>query len=209
MSSEVEDPQLVPAPVRRKWRRIAGAIVVLLVLVAGSGALVWVSTYQPLEYCCGFGVGLGTKVRAKVVDTIGLGTEYQIPHVPGGTFDLSVQIRNTGRVSVTIRDVVREAHYYWRLRDVSLGPFGPEPYGHKGTEFVAFKPVTMDPGDFLQLRLRYEFADCRTQEGFSSSFSSFRVLYSVAWAKKEAELKLPGSIALTNTGGDCGDAPFG
>lgn len=204
MSINLEDPQLALPPARRrKWGRVAAAVVVVLALAAGAVAMTWVARYQPLERCCGFGVGPG----AKVIETIGLGTEYQFRASPRGTFELYVQLRNMGRLSVTIRDVVRDSHYYWRLRDVSLGSYGAEPYGNMGREYVAFKPVTMDPGDFLVLRLRYEFADCQMEDSWSS-LSSFRVLYTAAWLKKEAELRLPGSIALRGVGGDCGDKAF-
>ncbi|HEX9710965.1 MAG TPA: hypothetical protein VGB52_00230 [Actinomycetota bacterium] len=186
-----------------RWKTAVGVVGGLLIATLLSLSLAWVSTYQPLVYAHQFGA-----YNAKVVDTYALGSEYRYAFKPGGTFELFVQIKNTGPLGVTISEVVHENHYYWRLSDVEVGTGPGLDFGGAPSAYERFAPLRLEPGDYAFFRLRYEFADCRTQGGTASIFRSFSVRFSAAWTQHKVEIRMPSPIVILDAAGDCGDAAF-
>jgi len=143
-SATLERETPTPRGTRRRVGRVVVGLVGVLALSTGIGVLAWLLTYQPLTY------GNGRNLpEAKTIETVGLGTEYQFRATQAGTFEVWVQIENSGPRAVTIEEIMPEQHYYWRFKEAAVGAFGPEPYGNFGREFRPFTPQRMESGDYL------------------------------------------------------------
>ena len=188
---------------RRKTRKAMLLIVAIVLVVSVSAGYAWLANYQPLEYGNQF-----LAAGASRVDTVALGSEYRYAFKRADSFDLVVDIVNDGPVTVRIRDYERTMAYYYRLAEVSVGVGPGTSRGSAPSEFVDWRPFSLDQGEHAFLRLNYEFADCDTQGEASSWFTSFKLRTSVAWMPKDVEIDLPSPVVVLETGGDCGDKGF-
>lgn len=187
---------------KRTRRAIPLILAIILAVSLGTGYW-WLVNYQPLKYGNQF-----LAAGASRVDTVSLGTEYKYSFKRADSFELLVEIIHDGPLAVRIQDYERTSAYYYRLAEVEVGVGQGTLRGGAPSDFVDWRPFTLEQGQHAFLRLKYQFADCATEGGMSTWFTSFKLRTTAMWMSKDVEIDLPSPVVVLETGGDCGEEGF-
>ena len=148
-------------------------VLVLLLLVAMVGAIVWVSNVEPLGRGS-FGSAIRdprVKASERYVDAFGVsGLINTVKVEKGTTFAYLVSIRNDGPVPVTIKDIGMKGGEF----TTRVVAFNPHPYEDGGPSrgFVPFAPFRLDPEQesVVEMEVQVGADFCVEGPGFSSWF---------------------------------------
>jgi hypothetical protein len=139
-------------PARHPYRTLAlvGAGLLIVVALAGVALYIWLGTYAPLNAAGSYAPGPGLATPAG-------GSGGKPAFVPAGereTFDTAFTLRNTGRFTVTVTDVVRPGTalpHPLRLLTTDSATASADP-GH----LHPFQHLRLGPGDNAILVVRWQ-----------------------------------------------------
>lgn len=188
---------------RRRWLRRTVLTLVLALALAVAGGLVWTQHYQPLEVGGGPIDVVSNDVR--VVDESNvLGAQYTVVRPTGGdtaTARTMIYVGLDAPFGVTIEDVgipdwlVGDPTHAGFLDSVDVEMRRMPPLGEQ--PLVPFTPVTLGPGDSLELHLSMTFATCnRPSPGSMTWRTSVPLTYSALGMTHHIEMPLGYALAL-------------
>ena len=208
MASKAEalTPPRRPRAFLRPRVLVAAAVVVLAAGVAAA-ALAWRS-YEPLAFTGGtVAPNASAGVEWRIVETMSSSgtTVYALDRAKPGTFVLGFDLRNTGRLPVTLGspppepgDSVRMSLRVSVQREVEGTP--------PGIEYVSLDGVTMAAGESRRLLVTYRWTSCgdRWSSGSFVTYSHVRVRLTSRGGLlgRTQWVELPAEVVLV-----CGDLP--
>lgn len=180
-------------PARHPYRTVALVAAGLLTILALSAAAlyVWLGRYAPLSASGSYAPGPGLATPAG-------GSDGKPAFVPAGerrTFDTAFTLRNTGRFTVTVRDVVRRGAAVprpLRLLTTDSATASADP-GH----LRAFQRLRLGPDDSAILVVRWQVG-CADGGGVADSVR-LRYEYLSLFAREQT-LTLPFAVTLRCAG---------
>lgn len=172
----------------RRPRNLILAAVVLTVVGLAIGAVVWIDSYQPLQFGDTFQFPVGTRAAP------GLNGESAVFH-KGGRFQLGMNVFNNGRFTVRVLGVPYQPPTPWSAR---LLMSATQKYtGGVNPPFRPFHPVDLEPGDSIYLVLRGAYA-CHMGMGSGTSvgYDYFPLRYRFLWRTATTDIPFGQDLAI-------------
>ena len=186
----------------RRWPRRLAAIAVVVVLIAGGIAAVWLSNMEPLARGpVTYPIGeRGLHVDRHDVDALGVtGTVQSLPMVRGMVFRYRFSLTNTGRLPITIVDAGFPQPQGISTKVVAANPSLPENTG-SASRFGPFAPFRLSPGSVAGLTMEVTVPrDACSSPGSFTSWYQEPVTYRVLGVTRHATVETGTEIRLEGT----------
>jgi hypothetical protein len=190
------------AEARRRWPRRLVTIAVVVALIVGGIAAVWLANVEPLATGpVTFPITQrGLRVERRDVDALGVtGTVQSLPMIRGMVFRYRFSLANTGRLPVTIVDVGFPQPHGISTHVVRANPSLLDDT-RAGSGYGPFAPFRLPPGSVAGLTMEVDVArDACSAPGSFTSWYQEPVTYRVLDVTRHATVDTGTEIRLEGT----------
>ena len=171
----------------RRPRNVILIAIALTMIGLAIGAVAWIDSYQPLAF------GNSYRFPDGSVEAPAGGSSSVVFH-QGRPFQLGVEIRNAGRLTVRVLGVPYPPVLPFKAR---LLMYQPTLHGGDAAPLEAFHAFDLKPGWRDVILLKGVYANCDRWAGSGASgLTDFPVRYSFLWRTATAEIPLPEELAI-------------